>query len=508
MATGLPLEAEFYLPCALVLAAAAAPSWPLSRRLGRAVLAVAGLTLAGGAVARLAVLLRSLHGQATSSWDAGIQAISGGWLRGQPLYPAVQDGVFYRWVYGPLHHEIVAAAQSVFGIGSPLAGLPMVLAEVAAVAVTWLTARRLGAPSWAGAAAVGVMAVELGVLRLGGVRSDQLLVLLAALALAAAPAAMKDSRAAFWLGLCGGLSMALKFTGFAYVLPALAPVLMQRAPAWKGLLAWTAVGGALGAIAPYLLPGAGIAPAVFTEEIGGYHPSPTAFAHNLMFSLMALAPPLLWAPRQAWPERLRALAPVLVPWAPVFVIACNKAAGPWHMAPFLPALALCLAGSLARSPPAVDLRRLALLGALAAAVVLGARLQLPRLFNSSAWTEQERVRAEIARFLAQHPSDVVAIGSGWSRRRGGVDLGAFQPELPRSGRRLIYMEQSFQYENGPANTDILIDRIFSGCRVRYWLNAPGPPFATPIYSPRVRTAFEQRYRLVGSSRDLAVWICR
>ena len=50
--------------------------------------------LGAAAVLRLALVIWSLQSVAPSGWDAGIQAIAGAWLHGQPIQPALGDGLF------------------------------------------------------------------------------------------------------------------------------------------------------------------------------------------------------------------------------------------------------------------------------------------------------------------------------------------------------------------------------------------------------------------------------
>jgi hypothetical protein len=241
------IEPRIYLPVGLAVFSAIVKRRPVPEKPGRLVLLTALSFLIIGILTRLAVLLSGLFNTAISSWDASIQAVAGAWLNGQPMYPLPSDG-FYGLVYGPLLYEIVGTAQRVAGIGSPMAGLPMTLSEVAAVGCTWIAARRIGLSRTASAAALAVMVTEFSSLRLGGVRGDQILVLLASVSLMIASSAIKRPLAAILIGLC----MALKITGFAYVLPVLIPVLLTPGSARARVLAWSAAGAAIGLSIPYM----------------------------------------------------------------------------------------------------------------------------------------------------------------------------------------------------------------------------------------------------------------
>lgn len=510
MAFGLGFQLSYLLPALAIMIAAAAPHRPLSANWTRAAIAMALGTLAVAAGSRVALIIWSLRGGAPSGWDAGIQAIAGAWLHGQPIQPALSDGLFYRWAYGPLHYEVVGLTQLWLGIGNPWVGLPMALAELAAVIVTWRAARNMGISPRAATLAVGVMVAELGLLDIGGVRSDQLLVLLAAVGLAAAQSAGRRSGAAILLGLCGGLSMALKFTGFLYVVPALLPLLVAPGSARVRTLAYVAMGGVIGALTPYLVPGAGITLQIFREETSNFRPMVKAFGHNLLFTMIALLPPLLWCPTDRRRARARQLGWIVLPWVPIFVIACNGAAGPWHLAPFLPAVTLYLARSLDEQR-GVDARHLGLIGALALLVTIEVRQRLPQTFDLASAASNARLQHRIRAFLAAHPGDEVAIGSGSGRRVGSrastSDVTFSQAEIPRAGRMLRFMEQSFVLVNSPATAKIVAQKLFSDCAVRYWITAPGPVFSGRLYDPSLQRVFRARYRLIQSDADMAIWAC-
>ena len=503
-------QLAYLVPALAVLLAAFAPRTPLPATVRRAAAGVALATLAVAIGLRLGVIAAALRGAVPSAWDSGLQAIAGAWLNGQPIQPALRDGLFYRWAYGPLHYEILGVTQSWFGIGDPLVGLPMALAELAAAIVTWRLARAMGTSRLASTAATGLMVAELGLLDVGGVRSDQMLVLLAALALAAARAADRNRGAAVLLGLCGGLGMALKFTGFLYVLPALLPMLMQQGTARGSKLGLVAIGAVLGAVVPYLVPGAGITPQIFYEETSHYRPMLKAFGHNLLFTIIALLPPLLWSRSENRRDRAAELGWIALPWVPIFVIACNGAAGPWHLAPFLPAVTLCLARSL-DDRGGIAARQLALIGALIALVLIDARQRIPRLFDRREAAHNAQLQGNIRRFLDAHPDESVAIGSGSGRRANGrsgdADVAYFQAEIPRAKRRLRFMEQSFVLVSSPATADIVTRKLFDHCAVTYWITGRGAPFAGRLYDPSLEPAFRARYRMTQADPDMAIWTC-
>lgn len=466
-------------------------------------------TLVFGALSRFTILLLSLS-RPLSLWSAPIQAIAGAWLNGQAIYPVSGNGEFYGDIYGPLLYQIVGVSQLVFGIGMPLAGLPMVLAEVGAVIVTALTIRRSGVSRKACAAAVGLMVVELGAANLEGVRADQVLVLLASLALALLPAFKQHpGRSSFWIGLCGGLAVALKFTGVVYILPAFLPMWAQAGPDRRRALLGVATGSILGAGFPYLVPGVDMA-AHFAQiqGVNGLGPRLAPFGHSLLFAVEVLLPVLVWMPLRRSAAQWKELMWIVIPLALTMIPASKAGGGPWHLAPFLPALAIYGARGFEQSV-SIDGRRLALVCVLVAIVALQARQQLvPAIYPRD--RELRQAGAEIDAFLAVHGKDVVALGSTWAGPRAAVDLGAFQAEVPRYQQPLLFVEQNWVWtgRGSTAKIEALINQLIRPCKVRYWLNAPGEPFRAAYYDSRIAREFLERYHLISSSDYLAIWECR
>jgi hypothetical protein len=193
------------------------------------------------------------------------------------------------------------------------------------------------------------------------------------------------------------------------------------------------------------------------------------------------------------------------------MIPASKAGGgPWHLAPFLPALAIYVARAFEQSM-SIDRRRLALICALAAVVAIQARQQLlTAIYSSDRDLRQALVRLEIDNFLAAHRRDVVALGSTWAGPRAAVDLGAFQAELPRYGQPLLFVEQSWVWaaRGSSSKVEAVINQLMRPCKVRYWLNAPGKPFSAAYYDGRIAEEFLEQYRLIRSSDYLAIWECR
>jgi len=482
----------------------------MSKHLNNMALGATLTVLVVAFLARLLTLVGTFMLDPPEPWEVAIQAVAGAWLHGQPLYPSEAQGDFYGLLYGPLLFEIVGFTQRLVGIGSPLTAFPMALAELAALAVTFTTLRRMDVSRPAALAALGVMVVEISLVHIRGVRADAWLLLLAAIALSMLPGLERGSRwAAFGAGLCGGLCMALKISGIVYVVPALLTALLRPGLARRPILAAALGGVIVGFVPPYLPSGTGLADHLaFLLRLRPMAVVPALIAKNLRLFAAIQGAALLWSPSAHAGLSARLFAATGIAALLVLIPASLEYAGTWHLAPLLPATALYLGRTFSQAPT-LDRRRLTLLPALCGLALVGIYWEATEgrdLIHLTALRAPGSVA--LSNFLAEHPLDSVAIGVSTSNKAWLLSLQNYQTELVTAGHPLLLTRHSWDDMATGAAADLVVRRLLADCPVRYFLMRPNEQFMQRPADSRITDRFLQLYALVDSTDQLDVWECR
>jgi hypothetical protein len=449
-----------------------------------------------------------------------IQAVAGAWLNGQPLYPKPADGLFYGLLYGPLLYEILAVAERCFGIGDAVTVLPGILAELAAIVLTWRTSRRMGASRKSAWIGTGVMiALLCEHCSHNGPRADSFLVLLAALALATLPGLENGNRfAPVWLGVCCGLSGALKISGIFYCAPALLCVLIRPGKIRWTVLGTALLGGAIGFALPYLVPGAGFVEHWrFWTELHPLRLSLGGVRNNLVLAASWLLPLLAIRPGLPDSSDYRLFAGVSIALLPTLFVAAADGTGPWHFLPFFPPLAFLLARTVS-GVSLGDYRQFLLLSVLAGVAVAGLNTQWIEIGRSLAFgKERQHTRAALADFLAANPGASVAIApsSGEPTPGGTRPMQMQHAWLVGAGQPLGFTVLAWSDMRSREHADRFIEKQLAGCRSTFWLNQPGEPFPQFGNDPemfaessQIQKAFYSSYVRVSRTPAFDVWACR
>ncbi|WP_044562251.1 glycosyltransferase family 39 protein [Azospirillum sp. B4] len=485
---------------------------PLQPRLAKvATLLFAGATaiVVASRLIEHAVVLR--HGP-LDPWNQGLAAIAAAWLQGQPLYPLPTDGFYYGLLYGPLIYRVLAMMQDLFGIGTPLAALPGMVAEAATLAVTWHAARRAGVGGGAALFATATMAgFVLHTYPDVGFRSDPFLLLLAALALWATtgPAGMGQALA---LGLCAGLATALKPSGALYVGPALLaalPLRDSRAAARFILLA--GVTCLAGALLPFI--GTGTTPEDYLRYLAALRPMGlhgSRLLGNGLMALLLVLPPLWLLPLAEWRRRAQLLTGLALCLPIACVLGAVDGAGVWHLTPFIPYAALLLAHA-ANAQAGWSLYTLGQTAVILLVMASGTRYALKEAADTlAAAPRAEAVRRAITDFLVEHPGARVAIAPTQTQEPLPTDTQLHRQVawLVGQGQPLILARNAWMDLGTPMAIQQFIDRYLTRCDGRYWLAMDQTPFIASKHTPAtVSAAFLALYHRAAHSPDLDVWSC-
>ncbi|WP_044562249.1 glycosyltransferase family 39 protein [Azospirillum sp. B4] len=393
--------------------------------------------------------------------------------------------------------------QDLFGIGTPLAALPGMVAEVASLVIIWHATRRGGAGR--GPALFATIATAGLLLRMYpsvGFRTDPFLLLLSSLGLLATTWAPSMGQA-MALGLCAGLATALKPSGGLYLGPALLAALPARAPVAAGrYILLTSIACLAGALLPFA--GTDTSPTGYLAYLAALKPKGMHGKELMENSLMALlmsAPALLIPPAE---RRARgAMTAGLCLCLPVAcVLGALDGAGVWHLLPFIPYTAL-LVGIAATAQAGWSPRTLGQAMVVLLIMADGARHAAREASESAAWAPQaERLHQAVVDFLSHHPDAAVAIAP-----RAG-QLNREVAWLVGQGKPLILTRGSWIDLGKPEAIQLFIDRYLSRCDGLSWLGMGNPPFfpgrETP---PAVSAAFMALYHRQSWGEGLEVWSC-
>ena len=504
-------------PVALVAAASAIPVREIGTRISRIAAALTVLLFVVLVLGRVANDLVFLT-KGAELWDESVQAIAGAWLHGQPLYPRPSDGLFYGLLYGPFLYEILALTERCLGIGSSAVALPATLAEVAAIALTWRACRQAGVSvrsAWLGAGAM--LAALCAYYPYNGTRADPFLVLLAALALGTLPALERGSRTApVVLGLCCGLSAALKFTAVSCASPALLCALLWSGTPNRSAMALRAgLGLIVGIVAPFLVPGAAF-PAYlrFLLELHPVHISVSQLGVSVLFVTGWFLPIVAYHRGLPDARDYRLLFATTVALLPVLIVAATEGTGFWHFLPFLPPLAFLVARVVAETRLRNHVQ-LTVLMVLMAMATTGLSNQVTWIRHTLASAPQrEAIRAALASFVAAHTGATIAIAP--SNNRTSESLQTAVASLLSMGQPLIFTRYAWLDIHSQKNAEFFIKQQLDSCPNKtYWLTFAREPYTAA--GARVRLfddsgnteiAFNSQYVQVGSTSAFDIWACK
>jgi hypothetical protein len=491
------------------------PRIPVGRTIRRTAIALMVVVFSALAVSRLVTDLVVLSSMGPSRWDSDIQAIAGAWLNGQPLYPKPSEGLFYGLLYGPLLFEILAAAGWCFGSGSTLVALPAMLAEVAAIALSWRACRQAGVSKASASLAAGVMLSILCVhYPYNATRADPFLLLLAALALLNLRNLERGSPiAALSVGLCCGLSAALKFTAVAYASPALICVLLAGTTDRSGVILRALLGGAIGLVLPFLVPGAGFSDYwYFLKELHPQHFYPRLVRDNLVLSAEWLLPLMVYRPGLPTVRDFRLLAGVVIALVPTLFVAAVGGTGFWHFLPFLPPLML-LAAIVVDGSPFRNHVQLAILGVTLVTAASGINSQVVTIGNILRSAPQlEATRVMVSEFVAANAGASVAIAPAIGRASASLQIQAAM--LVGLGQPLTITRHGWEDMRSREHADFFIAKQLDGCHYTFWLAARDPltPSGLPVRLfneyDETEEAFDSHYAHVGQTPAFDVWRCK
>jgi hypothetical protein len=447
-----------------------------------------------------------------------------GWLftRGQPIYHDVEAATRYAHIYGPLAFITHGLALQALGPGILASKWLGVIGGVGSLALTYASlvtvASRGRALVLTGTCALVYLAFRNYTF---WTRPDPLLLLASATGLLIV-ARSRGVPAGFGLGLVAGVLTGLKITGPLYVLPLF---VLLSARDGRSAAGAAVVAGAASALVPFAMPNVSLPDYLAWVELSARNGVRfAALRQNLdwaAFLLLPLAAAWLGASRRVdRPLALGAFA-LAAGMLATAIAASKPGAGPYHLLPFVPAIAYGAALGLARRPqlgePDLAEPRLAAPTALAWAVTvaLAAVVQQASFFSTLAeGSAREEIR-DLRTFLDRNPGVVAQMAdSPFDRPTFVRPLLTFQ-----SGVYLIdppaVQEHQLSGVPLPAAT---LDAIRT-CRADAWLVPAGTePFTgrnrypamalAPLFPDAFRQAFHAAYARAERIGHYDVWRCR
>jgi hypothetical protein len=506
-----PVAALIAVMLALAALRAAAPG-ALAAFANRRVLTVAAL----GALAAFAAIAGWYATQLAyfDQAEPTIPAVAAVFAAGKPLYPALDAPERYAHVYGPVLFIVQASALTLIGPSiavSKAVGVAAIFFSLLGTA--WVVAARRGvvAGVWSSAACAVVY------LAFGDVtfwtRGDPLLILLVVAGIAAAD--RRDGWAAIYvLAVVLGLSFNVKLTGPVYLVPVVALGLRDRG--WRDWVALVAMAAFIAA-APFALPN--VSAVHYLDYLvlsAGNGLSAATLRHNAEWALFLCAP--LAAVWQA-PNRDRTVREAALWMIPAVVLigvaGAKLGGGPFHLLPFVPAIAFLFAASIDGSEWRHWYGRVITPAVLSVSLLLAAAQQW--LFVQTVRARDlHQASAEIRMFVQSHPGSAPAIGYA-----GTSYLSLIRPEVVfKSGTYLLDAPAVQEHQLAGLAVPASTIRAIATCVVPIWLiPATGdPPFLVPsaytpqgpptVFSSEFQDAFRRHYERTSSTGLFDVWTCR
>ena len=436
------------------------------------------------------------------------------YLKGAPLYHAVDSPERYSHIYGPMAFMVHAWAFAALGPSIAVSKWVGTAAGIASLALIFATLRRVCSTDRA-MALTGIAAMMLLTFRHYSfwVRPDSLQLFFAALSLFCATG--RGSMLSIVVaGLASGILWNLKITGVLYSLPVFALIVQ-----YSGIRAASrALGvGLLVAAAPFFFDNVSIIKYLTWVRLSGQTGVTfSLLARNLEWAVYLCVPLLLarsMTTRTTCDGRYPSVAlglAILI----VAVAASKPGAGPYHLIPFVPVIAF-FAGTRLGAMPLSSSRLLPSAAAIAWSAVLVLFVASESAYLVTTMTPRRALDdvEDVRAFLDGHDG-IVEMGYGWTEAKSLI-----RPVV--TFRNSVYLidqpavrEYQLQGLELPSST---VDAV-RGCRAAYWLIPKGEqPFSlintypsvanTPLFSAAFRDAFAASYRLTESTKYYDVWKC-
>ena len=437
---------------------------------------------------------------------------------GKPLYPPPDAPERYAHIYGPMAFLPLAAAMRVFGTDLRVtkwvgAGAGI----VSLVLLFWILNARAGARL--AAIFTGYCALLLLAFRNAAfwMRPDSLELLCTSLGLWAA---LHRSRLSWLaLGLSAGVLWNLKFSGPLYSLPIFVLFLERTNRRHLVLATLTA---AVTMVLPFL-----VYPNVSYYDYrtwillsGSTGIVGSTLRQNLEWAVFLVTPLVVVLRRAVRQQPLTVLSPrvaisLVVALASIAVLASKPGAGPYHLLPFLPVIALFTGLQIhhLRTDAAESSVLLSGCSFTAVAVLIGLAQQTS-FISTVRQLDAVGPIADVTRFLSQHPADVTQMGYSADERA------TFVRPLVVFRSRMYLLDQPAIQEHQLAGIEVpqVTMNALRSCAVTYWLiPKSGEPFSAinrypmthsrALFDDDFRRAFLETYRRTGSTEYFDVWQC-
>ena len=495
----------------------AAPLWILARRRIRLVppgatdVAVRAVCL--GAIVYYAgvTIWYWLVPQQVDAAEPSVTAAAWLFAVGKPVYHAIDSPARYSHMYGPM-------AFIVPGLVLRLAGPSMLAAKgvgcaaaLLAVGLMWHAIRAF-APARAALLVLGLALLEFLCFRnlTFWSRPEPLQLLMVAAGLAAAARAERTVAVAV-AAVAVGVLCNLKITGLLYALPVFG---LLHARAGARAVCVSAAAAAVVAAAPFALANVSWSNYLLWIQLSAKNGLRlAALKENVEWALFILLPVLVsLGARQPLTPALRAMLPALVAaMCGVIIAAAKPGAGPYHLLPFIPSVAIATAMLLGPKGEAGPVWTPAFLLTLVCIAGLQQQYFLG-LARDEAVTASYR---DVASYLDQHPGERVGMGyTSAERMTFARTLVVF-----RTGEYLLDVPAMQEYQlSGIALPPSTIAAIRT-CAIRTWLlPRTGEPFRIQndypttayrqIFPPEFIEQFVARYELTGRHGVYDVWQCQ
>jgi len=436
---------------------------------------------------------------------------------GKPLYPLTTAAERYAHIYGPMAFIPYGAAIRLFGPHLIVTKLAGAAAGIVSLIFVFATLRSCVSTTRS-IVFTGYCALLLLVFRNAAFwsRPDSLELLCTSIGLWAV--ARPRPLGWFAVGVTAGLLCDLKFSGPLYCLP-LFVVLLQRSRARGVVLAIATA--ALVAVAPFVA----FQNVSFHEYLSWILLSArngivwSTLRLNVEWVLFLIAP-LLLAGRTSSRQQRSATASrsvvsaLVIAMFGVAVLASKPGAGPYHLLPFIPLLALFTALQL-EGVGSDDCRvRLLPLTFTAVAVVI-ALAQQWSFVSTLQQIDAAGPSADVTRFIDEHAGAVIQVGYSSDERM------TFVRPLVVFRSNLYLLDQPAIQEHQLAGVEIpeATKMALRACAVNYWLiPRAGEPFSAvnrypamhgrPLFDTTFRRAFFEAYERSARTEYFDVWTCR
>jgi len=470
--------------------------------------------------------------------EPNIASVSFVLMKGAPLYHDLDSTQRYSFPYGPMAYLPYTLALRLMGANVLSLKIIVLLANLLLVMLLWRCYRQLLDPAHALLVIAAIFAYLLVYDYVFQVRGDILVIFSVALGLYAilvAPARL----AMLLLALACGFAFDIKVTALFYFLP-LYSLLLRRC-GWR-LAMLAAIGAAMFALTPFLLPGISAAGYLDWLRVTSREPLVKSEAlRELKLLPFVFAPLGLFLWRMA--RRSRGLLATYLDQNRTFLIVLSGClavvavtslkigAGPHHFLPFYPIIGYVCADVYNNTenanvvPYASPVSFIPLFWTWVAIAVL---MQLGSAFPQTVSTllgsrsHASAVASDLETVMKSYSGKKIEMGyGGWNSKH---QLTYFRPALVFAGNpftidALALGDMQLSGLTIPRSTL----EYLQGCKTQIWLiPRDEPPFSMPnvyslmaphlfplrpLFSDEFRRIFFQQYRKQGSSQYFDIWEC-